>query len=253
MIKSIIAGNWKMNKTPKEGQFFIEKMIGELGAHENTNVIVCPPFTGLSILPKSSKYKLGAQNCYFEDLGAYTGEISAEMLIDCDVKYVILGHSERRTIFGEDDVSIGKKVSKVIVSGITPILCIGETIEQLNDGIAKETLFAQLKKGLKHINNIENIIIAYEPVWAIGTGLTASVEKVREMHLFIRKTIAEIYSEKESDIVPILYGGSVNINNAEELINVENVNGFLIGGASLDVEKFVNIIKIVDQKQESFN
>ena len=244
-----------MNKDLSEGIILANELVEKLSTtSKDVEVILGVPFTHLDkVASISDMFSVSAQNCSAQASGAFTGEISTSMIVSTGAKYVILGHSERRTIFGEDDVSIGKKVSKVIVSGITPILCIGETIEQLNDGIAKETLFAQLKKGLKHINNIENIIIAYEPVWAIGTGLTASVEKVREMHLFIRKTIAEIYSEKESDIVPILYGGSVNINNAEKLINVENVNGFLIGGASIDVEKFVNIIKIVDQKQESFN
>ena len=248
MINSIVAGNWKMNKTPKEGKTFIEKMISDLDSLGDTNVIICPPFTGLTSLLKSSKYNLGAQNCYFEDSGAYTGEISVQMLIDCGVKYVILGHSERRSIFIEDDVSIGKKVKKVLDAGITPILCIGETIEQLEDGLAKETVSAQLNKGLNGLSSLKNIVIAYEPVWAIGTGLTASVEKVAEIHFYIREILSAISSKEESDHIPILYGGSVSTDNAGELIDVDNVNGFLIGGASLDVEKFVDIINIVDQK-----
>ena len=250
MINSIVAGNWKMNKTPKEGEIFIEQMISDLDSLGGTNVIICPPFTGLTSLSKSSKYNLGAQNCYFEDSGAYTGEISVQMLIDCGVKYVILGHSERRSIFIEDDVSIGKKVKKVLDAGMTPILCIGETIEQLNNGLAKEIVSAQLNEGLSGLCSLKNIVIAYEPVWAIGTGLTASVDKVAEIHLFIRKMLSDI--SEDSNHTPILYGGSVNFDNAEELIGVNNVNGFLIGGASLDVEKFVDIINIVDQKQEIF-
>ena len=248
MINSIVAGNWKMNKTPKEGKIFIEKMISDLDSLGDTNVIICPPFTGLTSLSKSNKYNLGAQNCYFEDSGAYTGEISVQMLIDCGVKYVILGHSERRSIFSEDDISIGKKVKKVLDAGVTPILCIGETIDQLNEGLAKETVSAQLNEGLSGLSSLENIVIAYEPVWAIGTGLTASVDKVAEIHLFIRKMLSDISNKEDSNLIPILYGGSVNSDNAEELIGVNNVNGFLIGGASLDVEKFVDIINIVDQK-----
>ena len=248
MINSIVAGNWKMNKTPKEGKIFIEKMISDLDSLGDTNVIICPPFTGLTILSNSNKYNLGAQNCYFEDSGAYTGEISVEMLIDCGVKYVILGHSERRSIFSEDDISIGKKVKKVLDAGVTPILCIGETIDQLNEGLAKETVSAQLNEGLSGLSSLKNIVIAYEPVWAIGTGLTASVDKVAEIHLFIRNMLSDISNKENSDLIPILYGGSVNSDNAEELIGVNNVNGFLIGGASLDVEKFVDIINIVDQK-----
>ena len=248
MINSIVAGNWKMNKTPKEGKTFIEQMISDLDSLGDTNVIICPPFTGLASLSKSPKYKLGAQNCYFEDSGAYTGEISVQMLIDCGVQYVILGHSERRSIFIEDDVSIGKKVKKVLDAGMTPILCVGETIEQLNNGLAKETVSAQLNEGLSGLSSLKNIVIAYEPVWAIGTGLTASVDKVAEIHLLIRKMLSDISNKEDSNFIPILYGGSVNSDNAEELIGVNNVNGFLIGGASLDVEKFVDIINIVDQK-----
>ena len=248
MINSIVAGNWKMNKTPKEGKIFIEKMISDLNALGDTNVIICPPFTGLTSLSKSSKYKLGAQNCHFEDSGAYTGEISVEMLVDCGVKYVIIGHSERRSIFTEDDISIGKKVKKALDLGVTPILCIGETIEQLNDGLAKKTVSAQLNEGLSGLSSLENIVIAYEPVWAIGTGLTASVDKVTEIHLFIRKILSDISNREDSNLIPIIYGGSVNSDNAEDLISVNDVNGFLIGGASLDVEKFVDIINIVDQK-----
>ena len=248
MINSIVAGNWKMNKTPKEGKTFIDKMSRDLDSIGDTNVIICPPFTGLTSLSKNSIYNLGAQNCYFEDSGAFTGEISVEMLKDCGVKYVILGHSERRSIFNEDDISIGKKVKKALDTGVTPILCIGETIEQLNEGLAKETVSTQLNEGLNGLSSLRNIIIAYEPVWAIGTGLTASVDKVAEIHLFIRETLSAIFSKKESDLIPILYGGSVNSDNSEELIAVDNVNGFLIGGASLDVEKFVDIINIVDQK-----
>ena len=248
MINSIVAGNWKMNKTPKDGKTFIEKMISDLDSLGDTNVIICPPFTGLTSLLKSSKYNLGAQNCYFEDSGAYTGEISVQMLIDCGVKYVILGHSERRSIFSEDDISIGKKVKKVLNAGVAPILCVGETLDQLNEGLAKETVSAQLNEGLSRLSSLENVIIAYEPVWAIGTGLTASVDKVAEIHLFIRKTLSDISNKEDSNLIPILYGGSVNSGNAEDLIDVENVNGFLIGGASLDVEKFVDIINIVDQK-----
>ena len=170
------------------------------------------------------------------------------MLIDCGVKYVILGHSERRSIFSEDDIFIGKKVKKVLDVGVTPILCVGETIEELNDGLAKETVSAQLNEGLSGLSSLENIVIAYEPVWAIGTGLTASVDKVAEIHFFIRNMLSDISKKEESNLIPILYGGSVNSDNAEELIGVNDVNGFLIGGASLDVEKFVDIINIVDQK-----
>jgi len=248
MIKPIVAGNWKMNKTPSEGNKFSLSLIENLDSISDTDVIICPPFTGLTSIVPSDCYDLGAQNCYFENSGAFTGEVSVDMLIDCKVKYVILGHSERRTIFGEDDEVIGDKVSIVINANMIPVLCIGETIEELNKGLAKETVYKQLKKGLSKVDSLKDIVIAYEPVWAIGTGLTASTEKVGEIHSYIRGLLTEFYDENESSLIPILYGGSVNSNNAEELINVNSVNGFLIGGASLDVEKFVDIIKIVDKK-----
>ena len=248
MIKSIVVGNWKMNKTPSESKDFSSSLTENLNLMNDTKVIICPSFAGLSSVISSHNYSLGAQNCYFENSGAFTGEISADMLIDCRVKYVILGHSERRTIFGESDELIRDKVSNVINGNMIPILCIGETIDQLNEGLAKETVYKQLKIGLSKIDSLKNIVIAYEPVWAIGTGLTASIEKVGEIHAYIRAILSEFFDEAESSLIPILYGGSVNSDNAEELINVSSVNGFLIGGASLDVEKFVDIIKIVDKK-----
>ena len=248
MIKPIVAGNWKMNKTPSEGNNFSLSLIENLNSISDTNVIICPPFTGLASIVHSDCYDLGAQNCYFENSGAFTGEVSVDMLIDCKVKYVILGHSERRTIFGEDDELIRDKVSSVINADMIPVLCIGETIEELNEGLAKETVYRQLKIGLSKVASLKDIVLAYEPVWAIGTGLTASIEKVGEIHSYIRGLLTEFYDETESSLIPILYGGSVNSNNAGELINVNSVNGFLIGGASLDVEKFVDIIKIVDKK-----
>ena len=248
MIKPIVAGNWKMNKTPSEGNKFSLSLIESLNSISHADVIICPPFTGLTSVVHSDCYDLGAQNCYFENSGAFTGEVSVDMLIDCKVKYVILGHSERRTIFGEDDELIRDKVSSVINADMIPVLCIGETIDELNEGLAKETVYKQLKIGLSKVGSLKDIVIAYEPVWAIGTGLTASIEKVGEIHSYIRGLLTEFYDETESSLIPILYGGSVNSNNAGELINVNSVNGFLIGGASLDVEKFVDIIKIVDKK-----
>ena len=247
MINPIVAGNWKMNKTPSEGKIFSEKMVEKLGSKSSVDVIICPPFTGLSSLVTSTKFHIGAQNCHFEGSGAFTGEISTSMLLNCNVEYVILGHSERRAIFHEKNNDIGQKVAKVLSDGMKPILCVGETIDELNDGLAKETVQRQLQLGLNNVNSFNNIVIAYEPVWAIGTGLTASVEKVSEIHSFIRTTLKDLLPESESNNVPIIYGGSVNSDNADELINANAVNGFLIGGASLDVDKFVEIINIVDK------
>ena len=248
MIKPIVAGNWKMNKSPKEGNSFINDVLGNLYGVKNVDIVFFPPFTGLNNVNVRPPYYLGAQNCYYKDSGAYTGEISLDMLLECNVQYVIVGHSERRHVFHEDNESIGHKVAKVVNAEIKPILCIGETIGEMNSGKAYDVIRDQLAKGLKNIKSLSNIIIAYEPVWAIGTGLTASKEKINEMHSFIRKIIKNLYKKENSDSIPILYGGSVNSGNADELISIDGVNGFLIGGASLDVVKFTDIVKIVNDK-----
>ena len=248
MIKSIVAGNWKMNKNPNEGSSFINDVIGNLSEVENVEVVFCPPFTGLNNVNINPPYYLGAQNCYYKDNGAYTGEISLNMLLECNVQYVIIGHSERRYNFFEDNELIGKKIAKVINAEIKPILCVGETKDEMNSDRAYDVIEEQLAKGLENLKSLSNILIAYEPVWAIGTGLTASTDKINEMHSFIRKIIIKLFKEENPDKIPILYGGSVNTGNADELISLDGVNGFLIGGASLDVVKFTDIVKIVNDK-----
>tara|TARA_B100002052_G_scaffold292485_1_gene314146 strand:- start:39 stop:785 length:747 start_codon:yes stop_codon:yes gene_type:complete len=245
MIKSIVAGNWKMNKTPKDGKLFISEVLTNIDETINVDIIFCPPFTGLYNLDISPPFYIGAQNCYFKDSGAYTGEISLSMLLECNVEYVIIGHSERRQIFNEKNDLINKKVLKVIESGIKPILCIGETIDEMNTGKAYDVIKEQIISGLNSIKSLNNIIIAYEPVWAIGTGLNASVEQINDVHGFIRKILSQYFDNDESKNTPILYGGSVNPTNANELISIDGVNGFLIGGASLDVINFSEVIKIV--------
>ena len=245
MIKSIVAGNWKMNKTPKDGKLFISEVLTNIDETINVDIIFCPPFTGLYNLDISPPFYIGAQNCYFKDSGAYTGEISLSMLLECNVEYVIIGHSERRQIFNEKNDLINKKVLKVIESGIKPILCIGETINEMNTGKAYDVIKEQIISGLNSIKSLNNIIIAYEPVWAIGTGLNASVEQINDVHGFIRKILSQYFDNDESKNTPILYGGSVNPTNANELISIDGVNGFLIGGASLDVINFSEVIKIV--------
>lgn len=246
MIKSIVAGNWKMHKTPIEGKSFINSVVESLSEVENTNIVFCPPFTGLSNLNIKPPFHLGAQNCYYKDSGAFTGEISLDMLIECGVKYIIVGHSERRHIFNEGNELIRKKIEKVIYAGISPIFCIGETLEDRNNEKAYDVIEEQLESGLKGIKSINNIVIAYEPVWAIGTGLTASIEKIKDMHSYIRKILNKLYNNINIDNIPIIYGGSVNSKNADELISIKSVNGFLIGGASLDVVKFIDIVNIVN-------
>jgi len=248
MLKPIVAGNWKMNKTPQEGKSFIDDVVDSLPTINNVNIIFCPPFTGLYNIDISPPYYLGAQNCFYKGQGAYTGEISIEMLLECNVEYVIIGHSERRHIFHENNELIGKKMSRVINAGMKPILCIGETIVEMNNGKTYDIIEEQIIKGLTNVKSIDNIIIAYEPVWAIGTGLTATVEKINEMHTFIRKILSRLYTNNNSVKTPILYGGSVNSDNANELISIDGVNGFLIGGASLDVIKFTDVVKIVNEQ-----
>ena len=248
MIKSIVAGNWKMNKTPNNGKLFISEVISCLENINNVDIVFCPPYTGLSNLAVSPPFYIGAQNCYFEDNGAYTGEISLNMLLECNVEYVIIGHSERRHIFKERNDSINKKIVKVLESGIRPILCIGETINEMNEGKAYNIIEEQLISGLNGIKSLANIVIAYEPVWAIGTGLTASSEQIYDAHMYVRKILSQLFNDKESKTTPILYGGSVNSTNANELIMIDGVNGFLIGGASLDVIKFTDIVKVVNGK-----
>ena len=248
MLKPIVAGNWKMNKTPREGKTFIIDVVSSLPIINNVNVIFCPPFTSLYNIDISPPYYLGAQNCFYKVQGAYTGEISTEMLLECNVEYVIIGHSERRHIFHENNELIGKKMSRVINAGMKPILCIGETIDEMNNGKTYDIIEEQIIKGLTNVKSIDKIIIAYEPVWAIGTGLTATVEKINEIHTFIRKILSRLFTNNNSDKTPILYGGSVNSDNANELISIDGVNGFLIGGASLDVIKFTDVVKIVNEQ-----
>ena len=248
MVKSIVAGNWKMNKTPHNGKLFISEVLAYLDDINNVDIIFCPPFTGLYNLDISPPFYLGAQNCYFKNNGAYTGEISLNMLLECNVEYVIIGHSERRQIFKEKNDLINKKVLKVIESGIKPILCVGETIDEMNAGKTHNIIKEQLISGLNGLKSLNNIIIAYEPVWAIGTGLTASSEKVKEVHILIRKILCELFDDAGAGKTPILYGGSVNSINAKELISIDGVNGFLIGGSSLDVIKFSEIVKVVNGK-----
>jgi len=245
----IVAGNWKMNKLPSEGSsyvFEISKLVKDIKAVE---VIYAPPFTGLFDLKVKPPFHIAAQNCHWEDCGAFTGEISLQMIKDCGAEYVILGHSERRHIFNETDEWVNNKVRAVLSNDLNPILCIGETIEQRKNGDTKSILENQLEKGLSSIEKINNCIIAYEPVWAIGTGLTATNDQVETAHEVIRNFIRKKF--KNSNHIHILYGGSVNSDNAKSLIQTKGVDGFLIGGASLDAESFASIINIVEEVQEN--
>ena len=251
MRRKVIAGNWKMNNDVKGTQNLLSKLSSGLSMENlNCDVIVCPPFTSLfeaQQLLKDTKIKIGAQNMYYESSGAFTGEISASMLKSVGCEYVILGHSERRTIFGENDEIINKKIKKAIESGLKPIFCIGELLEEREAGITKKIIEKQVKSGLNDISSEEmtRIIIAYEPVWAIGTGKTASPEQAEEVHEFIRNLIKEKYGISISEKIVIQYGGSVNSNNARDLLFQENIDGALVGGASLKVDSFIGIVQAI--------
>ena len=235
--KRIIAGNWKMNMTPSEAVKLVEEL-KPLVVNDDVDVVYCVP--AIDIVPvveavKGTNVQVGAENFYIEDKGAYTGEISAPMLVDAGVKYVIIGHSERREYFKEDDAFLNKKVKKAIASGLTPILCCGETLEQREMGVTMDWIRLQIKSDLAGVaaDDVKNLVIAYEPIWAIGTGKTATSDQAEEVCKGIRELIAEVY---DTEAVRIQYGGSMNAGNAKELLAKPNIDGGLIGGASLKAE-----------------
>jgi triosephosphate isomerase (TIM) len=245
----VIAGNWKLNKDVHQTQELLTGLKSALTFDlKGVKVIVCPPFTSLetaSRWTKDSSMALGAQNMYHEDEGAFTGEISPRMLKSVGCEYVILGHSERRQIFGETDEFINKKVKKAIASGLVPIVCVGETLEQREKNVTAQVVTTQVRGVLKDVSaeQAEKIIIAYEPVWAIGTGRNATPQQAEEVHLLIRTLLAELYSPATAEQVIVQYGGSVKPDNAAELLWQPNVDGALVGGACLKVDSFSAIIK----------
>ena len=247
MRKKVIAGNWKMNKDLNESQNLVSGIIDGLGNENKCDVVVCPPFTSLNevhSLIKNTPIKLGAQNVYYETDGAFTGEVSTGMLKSVGCDYVIIGHSERRTIFGEKDELLNKKNKKALADGLKVIFCIGESLAQREEGITNSVVEKQLQKGLDGISSEElnNIIIAYEPVWAIGTGKTATPEQAQEVHAFIRNYISQKYSKESGEGLIIQYGGSVKPDNAASLLSQPDIDGALIGGACLKVDSFLSII-----------
>lgn len=242
----IIAGNWKMNKDQSETKKFIKEFNGKLGDTE-IEVVLCPPFTSLesaSQLLNNSPIKLGAQNMSWEDEGAYTGEISPDMLRELNVEFVIIGHSERRQIFKETDGMVNKKVLKALDKKLRPILCVGETLEEREAEKAFDVVKKQLIDGFENVNieKAAQIIIAYEPIWAIGTGKTASAEDANEMAQYIRKIVKELFTEEISEETIIQYGGSVKPGNVEEIMNQTDIDGALVGGASLKPDDFIEIV-----------
>ena len=249
MRKKVIAGNWKMNMLPNEVISMIQKL-EPLVENANAEIVLCVPYIDLFyalLTVQGTNIKIGAQNMYFEESGAYTGEVSGKMLRSIGVKYVIIGHSERRTIFGETDDIINKKVKSALSNKLKPILCVGETLEQREAGKAHKVITKQTKKALEGLTDkqVSSIIIAYEPVWAIGTGKTATKEDANESIKAIRKEIEKLYGKEVSEKVIIQYGGSMNPSNAKEILEMSDIDGGLVGGASLVAKDFANIVNCV--------
>ena len=247
MRRKVIAGNWKMNMLPNETIQFIEDLAPLVKDTEH-EVILCVPYTDLFyalLTAQNTNIKIGAQNMHFAESGAYTGEVSGKMLKSINVEYVIIGHSERRQYFNETDETVNKKVKAAFENGLKPIVCVGETLEQREAGKVEEIITNQTKLALEGLTNeqVENTIIAYEPIWAIGTGKTATKEDANDAVKAIRKKIAEIYGQNVADGVIIQYGGSVKSSNANELFSMSDIDGALVGGASLKVEEFQKIIE----------
>ncbi|ADY73235.1 triosephosphate isomerase [Desulfurobacterium thermolithotrophum DSM 11699] len=246
MRRFLIAGNWKMHKTVSEAIELVRELKNLVKDVSDRDILICPPFTALYPVSKElegSNITLGGQNMYFEEQGAFTGEISPLMLKSVGCSYVILGHSERRHIFGESDELINKKVLSSINHGLIPILCVGELLEERENGKTKEVVEEQIREGLKNVNKDAEFVIAYEPVWAIGTGKTATPELAEEVHLFIREVLSDMFGNEKASSVKILYGGSVKPENAAGLLKMENIDGALVGGASLKAESFAKIVK----------
>jgi triosephosphate isomerase len=247
--KPIIAGNWKMNCTTQEAIQLVAGLKRELFEEEKVEIVVCPPFTSLSAVSEmieDSVIELGAQNMFWEKKGAFTGEISGDMLKDLGCKYVIIGHSERRQYFGETNETVNKKIKAALVLGLNPIICVGETKDQREKGITKNIIEDHITGGLKDIDSeaVLNCVIAYEPVWAIGTGLTATPEQAEEVHDFIRNTLlSKMYGHEVAGKVRIQYGGSVTPDNVKTLMAQKDIDGALVGGASLKSESFIKLVK----------
>ncbi len=246
MRKKVIAGNWKMNMLPDETIKMIEELTPQI-KDTQSEVILCVPFTDLFyalLTAQNTNIKIGAQNMHWEESGAYTGEISGKMLKSIGVEYVIIGHSERRQYFNETDETVNKKIKKAFEVGLKPIVCIGETLEEREKGKAKEIVTSQIRKALEGLTNVQvtETIIAYEPIWAIGTGKTATSEDANEMIQNIRQEISNIYGQKTADRVIIQYGGSVKSSNCKELFSTSDIDGALVGGASLKADEFARIV-----------
>lgn len=252
MRKPIVAGNWKMNKTVAEATDLVDGIKRELAEFRDVDIVVCPPFTALHAVSEQvtgTYVDLGAQNMHWEKSGAFTGEVSAEMLREVYCHYVILGHSERRQYFGETDEIVNKKLHAAIAASLQPIVCVGETLEQREAGDMEKVIETQVRGSLAGLDAKawDSVVVAYEPVWAIGTGKTASPEQAQEVHALIRKLLVDIAGEEIAAKVRIQYGGSVKPSNAAELFAKEDIDGGLIGGAALEARSFVEIVKAAVQ------
>lgn len=245
--KAVIAGNWKMNKNREETKSFINDL-KPLVKDDTCDIVICVPFTNLETALRETKgtnIKVGAENVHFAKSGAYTGEVSADMLTEMGIEYVIIGHSERRQYFGETDETVNFRTKAALDAGMTVILCVGEMLSDRENGITEELVALQIKVALRNVEKeqLSRVIIAYEPVWAIGTGKTATAQQAQEVCAYIRNVIASIYDKETADSITIQYGGSMNTSNAEELLSKPDVDGGLIGGASLKAEDFSVIVK----------
>lgn len=250
MRKPIIAANWKMNKGPKEAEDFIATFTGKLdNITDQADVVIAPPFVtipaAVGALSPNSDVSIAAQNVSQQDNGAFTGEVSTMMLKELFVRYVIIGHSERRTLYGETNAIINAKIKKALAANLKPIFCIGETLEEREAGKLEDVLRSQITEGLTGVEekDMKNIVVAYEPVWAIGTGVVATTEQAQEAHAFVRSVIADCYSQEVADKVRIQYGGSMKADNAGELLAQPDIDGGLVGGASLEAQSFIDLIR----------
>ncbi|HDQ03622.1 MAG TPA: triose-phosphate isomerase [Deltaproteobacteria bacterium] len=247
----IVAGNWKMHNTNEESVALAKAIKDGAASPKNGEVVLAPPFTSLyrvAQIIKGSSISLAAQNMFYEDKGAFTGEISPVMLKDIGCAYVIIGHSERRKYFHEKDADVNLKVKKALADGLKPIMCVGETEEEREKNVTRAVVGRQVKEGLRGVDKIDNVVIAYEPVWAIGTGKVATPAQAQDVHAFIRAILKEIYHDAAASI-RILYGGSVTADNISELIAMEDIDGALVGGASLKPDGFLGIIKNIAEKK----
>ena len=248
MRKTVIAGNWKMNMTPSETKKFISELAPMVAGLDKCDIVLCVPAIDIPAAVEAaagSNIKIGAENVHFKESGAYTGEISAKMLVEAGVEYVVIGHSERRQYFGETDKTVNLRTLAALAAGLKPIVCVGETLEEREAGYTETLLKYQTKMALTGVSaeQLKNVVIAYEPVWAIGTGVTATADQADEGNGFVRAAVAEAYGADVAEEITVQYGGSMNDANAAELLAKVNVDGGLIGGASLKTDKFTAIVK----------